>query len=296
MQRKGQMIAIDGTEQLTVANNSVAHIKRFNGVVVVFSSNLAEVKKLLYIDKDVRLKDFMKLVFEALNDFKIEAGIENTKNIRAKFIASTRYFSVLEEYFRATKLEYKAKVVEEGYYFEVYYYQTTNKLRISKVGEKSAIARKNKVRVLLVEDSRTIRKILKNLLEADPTFEVVAEAETPSKALKAIERWRPDAITLDINLPEKNGVELLKEYYPKYPIPTVMVTSINITEGTHVLDALESGAIDYIQKPSLKDLEVIGPVLRDKIYVAARTHLSKVRTQPGKQTAIECQLLSRYFV
>jgi two-component system chemotaxis response regulator CheB len=132
----------------------------------------------------------------------------------------------------------------------------------------------HKVRVLVVDDSQTIRTLLKNIINQDPELECVDAIDKPSKALEAIQKHKPDVMTLDIHMPEMNGVELLKKIIPVYPIPTIMVTALSKEDGTYVLDGLEAGAVDYIQKPSLSEVDVMASVICEKIKSA---RLAKIK-------------------
>lgn len=129
------------------------------------------------------------------------------------------------------------------------------------------------IRVLIVDDSPTIRRILEKIFAGDPEMVVVGSVGLPSEVAAAIEKGRPDVITLDIHLPEMNGVELLKQYLPRYPIPTVMISSISAEEGPLVLNALEAGAVDYIQKPGASEIKAVSPFLLLKVKTASRVRL-----------------------
>jgi two-component system chemotaxis response regulator CheB len=140
----------------------------------------------------------------------------------------------------------------------------------------------NKKKVLIVDDSPTIRQLLRQILSADPDLEVVAEAELPSEVEALIIKHSPHVITLDIQMPQMTGVELLKQIQPKHRIPTVMISSISREEGPMVLQALENGAIDYIQKPSLKDLQIVASDIRERVKAAANTRRSFLSRQVRK--------------
>jgi len=131
----------------------------------------------------------------------------------------------------------------------------------------------SKIKVMIVDDSKTIRNLLMNLLKLDSRFEVIAELEKPSEVLKALETRRPDVITLDIHMPEMNGVQLLKKLQPRYKIPTVMISSISREEGTYVLDALAAGAVDYIQKPAGPNLSQLSRDICDRLAAAAQANV-----------------------
>jgi two-component system, chemotaxis family, protein-glutamate methylesterase/glutaminase len=138
-----------------------------------------------------------------------------------------------------------------------------------------------KMRVLVVDDSSTIRSLLKKIINASPLLEVVAEADRPSQVENLIRKHRPDVLTLDINLPEMTGVELLRKILPKNFVPTVMISSLGIDEGKEVLDALELGAVDYIHKPAAAEIAAITPLIQEKIFSAAKSK----RRQPREPVA-----------
>lgn len=135
----------------------------------------------------------------------------------------------------------------------------------------------SKKKVLVVDDSTTIRNLLKKIINQDPHLEVVAEAEKPSLVEGLIEKFKPDVITLDIHMPEMDGITLLKKIHPKYQLPVVMISSISREEGPQVLQALESGAIDYIQKPSMSDLAEVAQIIREKIKIASQAHIRTIK-------------------
>lgn len=120
-------------------------------------------------------------------------------------------------------------------------------------------------RVLIVDDSKTIRQILRRMMSADPSIEVVGEAERPSEVIPLIKSLKPNVITLDIGLPEMNGVELLRLYLKDYQIPTVMISALSREESPLVLESLEAGAVDYVQKPSFDEIASLGPVIIEKL-------------------------------
>mgnify|MGYP001024791369 FL=1 len=102
------------------------------------------------------------------------------------------------------------------------------------------------IRVLVVDDSIMFRNMLVQGLNADPNIEVVAEAEDAYAARNAIIKFKPDVMTLDVELPRMNGIEFLRRLMPQYPIPVVMISALN----NKVFDALEAGAVDFVNKPS----------------------------------------------
>lgn len=137
-----------------------------------------------------------------------------------------------------------------------------------------------KTRVLVVDDSKTIRDLLQRIIGSDPSLECVAVAERPSQVESLLQSHRPDVVTLDINMPEMDGVTLLSRYLPKYPVPTVMISAVSMEDGEQVLNALRLGAVDYIQKPNAKEMHLVAPLIIEKIKIAAKVKVS-VRTSPS---------------
>jgi two-component system chemotaxis response regulator CheB len=134
------------------------------------------------------------------------------------------------------------------------------------------------VKVLIVDDSTTICNLLSKIMGLSPHITVVGTVNDPLDAEAAIIKYSPDVITLDIHMPNMNGVELLKKIRPKYKIPAIMISSISMQEGPLVLDALDSGAVDYIQKPDMSNFAVIANQINTKIISA-----SKAKHQENKK-------------
>ncbi len=175
-----------------------------------------------------------------------------------------------------------------------------NKVRVSKTEDPKrpqsnsvVVNEKKKFKVLIVDDSKTIRNILTKLFSSDPELVVCATAERPSEVEDLIRKHQPDVITLDIHMPEMDGVTLLKKIAPQFNIPTVMITSISMAEGPLVLEALENGAIDYIQKPEVSELNRLTPLILEKVKMAAKAKIQK-RTGPRKKEGNSNRLTSKF--
>ncbi|HLE00245.1 MAG TPA: chemotaxis-specific protein-glutamate methyltransferase CheB [Bdellovibrionota bacterium] len=134
-------------------------------------------------------------------------------------------------------------------------------------------------RVLVVDDSKTMRTLLSGILKQDPLLEVVATASDVKEAEAMISRFDPDVMTLDVQLPGMDGVAFLENLLPRRPLPVVMITSLNIRESGLVIRALELGAVDYIQKPTSSEVAVVGPVIREKVRSAAE---ARIRVPPRR--------------
>jgi two-component system, chemotaxis family, protein-glutamate methylesterase/glutaminase len=107
------------------------------------------------------------------------------------------------------------------------------------------------IRVLIVDDSAMIRKVLSLGLENDPMIEVVGTAADGEQALELVRTLSPDVITLDIEMPRIDGVTFLRRLMPVRLIPTIVISSLTSDSAEVTLQALEAGAVDIITKPSL---------------------------------------------
>ncbi|SCX14285.1 protein-glutamate methylesterase/protein-glutamine glutaminase [Agrobacterium rosae] len=108
-----------------------------------------------------------------------------------------------------------------------------------------------KVRVLIVDDSASVRQTLTAVLEADPAIEVIGAASDPFAAAKKIQEDLPDVITLDVEMPRMDGITFLRKIMAQHPIPVVMCSSLTEAGSETLLQALEAGAVDIILKPRI---------------------------------------------
>ncbi len=114
---------------------------------------------------------------------------------------------------------------------------------------------KKPIRVLIVDDSALVRKILSRNMAEDPEIEVIGEAEDPYKARDLMVELEPDVITLDVEMPRMDGITFLKHFMEVMPTPTVIISSLTQAGARITLDALEAGAVDVIAKPTLNTLD-----------------------------------------
>lgn len=121
------------------------------------------------------------------------------------------------------------------------------------------------IRLLIVDDSAFMRKIISDMASEMDDVEVVGTARDGIDALDSIERLKPDIVTLDVEMPRLNGIETLKEIKKKYSTPVIMVSSNN--EASTTIEALQIGALDFIEKPGnlLSELEELKIELEKKI-------------------------------
>jgi two-component system chemotaxis response regulator CheB len=155
----------------------------------------------------------------------------------------------------------------------------SNKRKIKKA-LLTAEALRSPIRLLIVDDSRMIRTAIKNIFTADKQINVVGEAANGKQALEMIPELKPDVITLDINMPEMNGLLTLKHIMIKHPIPTVMISSLTKEGAAETFDALRIGAIDFIAKPSQiggDNVKTHQQNILQKIKLAAAVKMKNVR-------------------
>lgn len=132
------------------------------------------------------------------------------------------------------------------------------------------VARK---KVLIVDDSMTIRQLLTAALGQSDRLQVVGAIGDPRDVESAIIKLRPDVITLDLKMPHLDGCQLLEEILPKFAIPVVIISAVSREEGPLVLRALELGAVDYIQKPTLQELKTASSGLIEGVCQAAEAQV-----------------------
>ena len=131
-----------------------------------------------------------------------------------------------------------------------------------------------KIKVLIVDDSAIVRKIFKRELSKDPKIEIVGAAPDPFVARDKIIELNPNVVILDIEMPRMDGLTFLRKLMKHYPIPVIIVSSLTPEGGELALEAIDSGAVDVLCKPSgaysVGDLSV---QLIEKIYAAASANI-----------------------
>ncbi len=138
------------------------------------------------------------------------------------------------------------------------------------------------IKVLVVDDSLLFRKIISYALNEDSDIEVVAMAADPFQARDMILRFKPDVMTLDVEMPRMNGIDFLRKLMPQYPIPTVMLSSLNES----VFDAMNAGAVDFVNKPVSENAEHLAAWAKEelivKIKIAAAANIRTSRQEGAK--------------
>ncbi|WP_144554124.1 response regulator transcription factor [Bacillus sp. X1(2014)] len=102
-------------------------------------------------------------------------------------------------------------------------------------------------KIVIIDDHQLFREGVKRILEFEKSFQVVAEGDDGSEALRLVEEFQPDVVIMDINMPQVNGVEATRELVDKYPDTKIIILSIHDDEN-YVTHALQTGAIGYLLK------------------------------------------------
>jgi two-component system, chemotaxis family, protein-glutamate methylesterase/glutaminase len=137
----------------------------------------------------------------------------------------------------------------------------------------------DKLRVLVVDDSALMRKLIPQTLREDPTIEVVGTAMDGAIGLKKIEELRPHVVTLDIDMPRMDGIEMLRQITRKHRVPVIVVSAQTAQSASLTLKALALGAFDFVTKPpdaASGRIEQIASELAIKIKVAASSGAPKM--------------------
>ena len=135
-----------------------------------------------------------------------------------------------------------------------------------------------RIRVLIVDDSALVRRILSELLAADPDMEVVGTATDAYMARDKIKQLNPDVITLDVEMPKMDGLTFLRNLMRLRPMPVVMVSSLTEHGAEITLDALAVGAVDYLPKPKIDLAATLGDYAEElcaKIKAAAKARVRR---------------------
>jgi two-component system chemotaxis response regulator CheB len=135
------------------------------------------------------------------------------------------------------------------------------------------------IRVLVVDDSAYVRKVVRQMLSRSPFIEVVGVARDGDEALELVEQLKPDVVTCDLIMPNIDGVTFVREQMARRPVAIVIMSITNET-GEDALSALDAGAVDFIQKPTAlatEKLLEISDELIEKVKAAAGVRLARLQ-------------------
>ena len=145
------------------------------------------------------------------------------------------------------------------------------------------------LRVVVVDDSAYVRKVVREILSRSPFIEVVGAARDGREALDLVAELDPDVVTCDLIMPELDGVGFVREQMQRRPVP-IIIMSIASETAEAALEALDAGAIDFVQKPTALASEKIFEVstaLIEKVKAAGQIAINRISTSPPPQVATE---------
>ncbi len=147
-----------------------------------------------------------------------------------------------------------------------------------------------KIRVLIIDDSASVRQALVSVLQRDPEIEVIGTASDPFMAAKRIQDEIPDVITLDVEMPRMDGITFLRRLMAQRPIPVVMCSSLTEAGSETLLQALEAGAVDVILKPKIgaaDHLAEAGQRICEVVKSAAHARVGANRRAQARAASLE---------
>ncbi len=137
----------------------------------------------------------------------------------------------------------------------------------------------SKIRVLIIDDSLLIRKVLTEILNSSSDIEVVGSAEDPLIAREMIKELNPDVLTLDIEMPRMDGITFLRNLMRLRPMPVVMISALTESNAEVTLTALELGAVDFIAKPTVDVENALNDYAEDiitKVKMASEANIRRL--------------------
>lgn len=144
------------------------------------------------------------------------------------------------------------------------------------------------LRVVVVDDSAYVRKVIREILSRSPFVEVVGTARDGREALDVVEELDPDVVTCDLIMPELDGVGFVREQMQRRPVP-IIIMSVAKETAEAALTALDSGAVDFVQKPTALASEKIFEVsaeLIEKVKAAGNIVLNRISAAPSLPSAV----------
>jgi two-component system chemotaxis response regulator CheB len=140
-----------------------------------------------------------------------------------------------------------------------------------------------KTRVLVIDDSASVRQTLKAILEEDPDLHVIGTACDPFAAARMLAEEVPDVITLDVEMPRMDGITFLRKLMSQCPVPVVMCSSLTEDGSATLMEAMQAGAVDVILKPRVGVADHLAEqrmMIRDTVKAAARARVKGGKARP----------------
>ncbi len=146
-----------------------------------------------------------------------------------------------------------------------------------------------KIKVLIVDDSIVAQNIMQVIFQQDPELQVVGTAGDHATANELLEKTNPDVMTLDVAMPQMDGITYLRHLMKTHPMPVVMVSVFTEPGGSITLEALAIGAVDYIEKPKINDpagLQVYAKRLIEIVKNAAKANIKPLTAVEDKKKGV----------
>lgn len=180
----------------------------------------------------------------------------------------------------------------------------SNETKVKEVSKARTFVKKplipKPIKLLCVDDSKSILKLLSKIFSDDPDFEVVGTAENGIQAEEFLKKNKVDAMTLDIHMPEMNGVEYLKKNHNFSHPKVVVVSSASREDSRYAMETLKHGAADFVEKPALDNLKERADEIKNKIkmsFLNDQSHVSKVEASFQKDFVFQnTENMARFFV
>lgn len=144
----------------------------------------------------------------------------------------------------------------------------------------------SKIKVLIIDDSALVREVLSNILSEEKDFEVVGSSRNPIDAIDMIKKYRPDVLTLDLQMPKMDGLTFMKKLMAVHPMPIIVISSLTKHGSKEALKALELGAVDVVAKPTTGISTGLSDLKQDitkKIRDATKVRRKSIKNQYKKK-------------
>jgi len=151
------------------------------------------------------------------------------------------------------------------------------------------------VRVLIIDDSAFMRKIIADMLNSNHRINVVATARNGKDGLEKIKIHKPDVITLDVEMPVMDGITALPKIMAKHPLPVVMLSSVTKEGAAKTVQAIAGGAVDFIEKPISLDIREMKQEIINKVLIASEAKLIRIKESESAHAPFVSESLPRIY-
>lgn len=151
------------------------------------------------------------------------------------------------------------------------------------------------INVLVVDDSRLFRNMLRNMLESDRDINVIAQASDGEQAVQMVEQYKPDVITMDVEMPKMDGITAVKKIMAKRPTPIMMFSNLTEQGAKTTLEALHAGAADF-QSKNFRQHSIQQEQIIEKLHTRIKALVYENRTSVNETTEVKTNELKRTIV